>query len=412
MEFSPAPAQSDSLRPHLIRRRQSLARQSSWLFATALFGYPVIGNLISLLQVESRLLSIPFRIIVALYSLWLVISTRRLHTDRLRQAMFLFWFLYTLRLINDWMFTTLQGADYALQFFVASSVLPAVALMKAGAYNRRRFAFVGFLIAGVGAITSLLAARYGNADIQEVTDVSGRLSLAALDPVSLGHLAASALLCGLVLWGSARPGAKVLLASVFLLLVWCLVLTGSKGPALALLVCVGLWALRKGQAWKFALLAIPMIVWMLVSSDNPLTSRLSGSEDDQSTVDRLMILSDSISQIEASPIMGSAFVELNSGFYPHNVFIEAGLALGIPGAILFLCLIAIGARRAWKSLRTQNDLLGLLFIQGVFAAATSGAIFGASLLWVTLAILPKSSAANAVPRRPAHQDLTAAGPPR
>lgn len=403
MVTSSVPAPAGPLRPGSVKRLQSLARQSSWLFATALFGYPVIGNLISLLQIESRLLSIPFRIFVALSSLWLIVTTRRLRTDGLRQAMLLFWFLYTLRLIHDWIFTTLQGADYALQFFIASSVLPAVALMKAGAYNRRRFAFMGFLIAGAGAITSLLAAKYGSADVQEVTDSSGRLSLAALDPVSLGHLATSSLLCGLVLWGGARAREKMLLASVFFMLIWCLVLTGSKGPALALLVCVGLWALRNGHAWKFALLAIPMVAWMLVSSDNPLVSRLSATEDDQSTVDRLVILTDSVNQIEGSPLLGSAFVEISSGFYPHNVFIEAGLALGIPGLILFVCLVAIGGWRAWKTLRTQNDLLGLLYLQGLFAAATSGAIFGATLLWVILALLPKSTIASGVRRQPSFQ---------
>jgi len=66
-----------------------LVRKCALLFALALFGYPIIGNAISLLQMDSRLLSVPFRIIVALFSLWIIVTTRRLHVDRVRQAMLL-----------------------------------------------------------------------------------------------------------------------------------------------------------------------------------------------------------------------------------------------------------------------------------------------------------------------------------
>ncbi len=305
--------------------------------------------------------------------------------------MLLIWFIYCLRLIHDWLFTNLDGADYAFQFFIATSVLPAFALMKAGAFQQQKFALVGFVTASLGSISSMLVTIYGNADVQDVAVSSGRLSLTALDPVSLGHLAASAILCGFVLWRGARMRAKVCLAAMALPLVWCLVLTGSKGPALAIVLCMGLWALRNGQAFKYALMAIPLIALTLAWEGNPLSARLSGSQEDESTVDRLVVLEDSLDQIAGSPIAGSAFVELNSGFYPHNVFVEAAMAMGIPVALLFLALMSFGAWRSWRLLRGENSLLGILYFQALFAASTSGAIFGATMLWVILAMLPGSA---------------------
>jgi hypothetical protein len=92
--------------------------------------------------------------------------------------------------------------------------------------------------------------------------------------------------------------------------------------------------------------------------------------------------------------MGSAFVELNSGYYPHDVFVEAALAFGIPVALVFTGLIIVGAFRAWKTLGNDHDLLGLIFFQGLAAAAVSGSIYGSILLWVTLAMLPNRTKAT------------------
>jgi hypothetical protein len=389
-----------------LQRLRKLSIQSAWLFSVALFGYPLVGNSTSLLQIESRTLSIPFRIAVALFSVWVFLVARRWQTDWWRRVMLVIWFLYVVRLLHDWGIANLDGADYALQFFVATSVLPALALMKARAYQQRRFALIGFITASAGTIISLLATNYGSADVQDLTAASGRLSLTALNAVSLGNLATSAILCGFVLWHGASLRWKIFLAAMFVPLLASLAMTGSKGPAIGLVLCMGLWALRNGRTWRFALLSIPVLTLALLWEGNPLAARLSGLEEDESTVDRLVMISDSLDQIAGSPVTGSAFVELNSGFYPHNVFIEAALAMGIPVALLFAALMLFGAWRAWKTLNTRESLLGLLYIQALFAASTSGAIFGATMLWVILGMLPGSTAAAADRRtRTSHREL-------
>jgi O-antigen ligase len=367
-----------------------MVRKCSWLFAIALFGYPIVGDLVSLLQIDSRLLSVPFRLAVAFFSFAILLRTKGTRIDRLRFALLILWLLYMVRLAHDWLFTNLDGADYALQYFVAACVLPAVALMRARAFRPRRFALIGFIISSIGSILSLFANMFGSAEVQDVTTSSGRLALSALNSVSLGHLATSAILCGFVLWRGSAMRTKLFLSAMFVPLIWCLILTGSKGPAIALVFCMGLWALRHGQTFKFAIIAVPVVAWVIFSEDNSLATRLAGSEEDQSTVERVVILSDSFDQIRGSPLIGSAFVEFNSGFYPHNVFVEAGLALGIPGALFFFAVMLLGAIRAWRGLKGDYSLLGLLFFQGLFAASTSGAIFGAVMLWVPFAMLEPS----------------------
>ncbi len=364
-----------------------IIRQCSLLFGLALFGYPVIGNIISLLQVDSRTLSVPFRILVASWSLWIIVISGKLRMDRLRKVMLFIWLVYGLRLLHDWLFTNLDGADYALEFFLACSVLPAIALMKAKLYDQRKFAMAAFGIATLGSIMSIFVLKFGNADRQDLSEVS-RLSLAAVDPVTLGHLAVSALLCAFALWPGCKVFPRIILVCLCIPVVACLLLTGSKGPALTLVISVGLLATRRRNLFRFAMIAAPAAIWLIVSDASPLGARIAASSDDQSTLDRIVVLSDSIQQIADAPWIGSAFVELNSGFYPHNVFVEAAMALGLPIGVLFTGLVLFGAIRAWRDLRGNNYLLGLLYIQAILASAISGSLYGSTMLWVVLALFP------------------------
>ena len=388
------------------RYMKRMVNRCALLFALSLFGYPIVGSVISLLQIDSRALSVPFRIAVALFGVYVILTSRRLKIDRLHHVMLFIWLLYVVRLLHDWFIPKLSGADYAFQFFIVSSVIPGFALMKARVYQWRTFALFAFVVASAGALMALFGTMFAGPDVQEGA-VSGRLSLAAVNPVSLGNEATSAILCGLVLWRGAAKRYRLILACSFALLLFCLVLTGSKGPVLQLVLCVGLWALRRGRALRMALVALPLLVWLTVSTENPLAARLDASSADSSTLDRVSMITDSLDQIEGSPFIGSAFIELNSGFYPHNVFIEAGLAFGVPVALVFAGMIFVGAYRAWKTLKTDYDLLGLLFFQGLLDATIAGSIYGMTQLWVILAMLP---AAVLVVPKPVRQLRVEASP--
>src|SRR5208283_1067276 len=179
----------------------------------SLFGYPVVGSVISLLQIDSRSLSVPFRIGVGLFGVYVILTSRRLKLDRLHHVMLFIWLLYIVRLLHDWLIPNLEGADYALQFFIISSVLPGLALMKARVYQWRTFAMIAFVVASAGALIGMFGAIIGGSDVQEGA-VAGRLSLTAVNPVSLGNEATSAILCGLVLWRGAKTRYRLALACV------------------------------------------------------------------------------------------------------------------------------------------------------------------------------------------------------
>lgn len=371
--------------------RQADTYKYPLLFAVALYGYPIAGNLVALIQVDSRVVSVPFRILVGLLSLGIIATSGRIRLDAFRLTLFAIWFVYCLRLVHDIVWTDLEGADYALQYFLITCVLPAVAMMSARGYNPVKYARAVFWVAMLGCSLSLLGSLLQLEGYQDLTE-GGRLSTTAVNPVSIGHLAVSGTFCVLVLWGGASRIKRLWFTAALLLLVWTLVQTGSKGPMLALAICGGLWSIRRGHLLRFTILMVPFLILLLSSDSSVLAQRIEGAGEDLSTLDRVTLIADTLNQISESPLIGSAFVERNSGYYPHNVFLEAPMAMGIPMAIVFTTLIGFAVVKAWRALGSNADLLGLLFFQALLTATVAGALFGAIDLWIILVLLPSGGA--------------------
>lgn len=353
----------------------------------AMFGYPLVGNLVSLLGIDSRVLSIPFRVLVIVMSLWLLVSCRHMRLTNSRIALLLIWLAYTIRIAYDMTVAGIEGADYALQFFLAGCVLPALAVFTADEFQQDRFAKFAFSLTVAGCAATVLGSLLGRFGEVDLTATTGRLSTVALNPISLGHLAVSCIIAGLVIWKRTRGANRVAVFLGMVLALCCLVMTGSKGPALALIVCLAIWAVSKGAIWKLMLFGLPTLLLVVFAPVSPLAERFAGLGDDESTLDRLVILRDSVGQIADSPLFGSAFVELNSGLYPHNLFLDGALAFGIPLTIVFAVLVGIGAIRSLRCLRTGNELLGLLFLQSLIGGMLSGAMFAATSFWCLLGLL-------------------------
>jgi len=352
-----------------------------------MFGYPLVGNLVSILEIDSRVLSIPFRVLVIVMSLWLLLSCRRMLLTKARIALLLIWLAYAIRLAYDMVVARIDGADYALQFFIAGCVLPALAVLTADEFQQERFARLAFVLVVAGCAATLVGSQLGRFGDADLTSTTGRLSTVALNPVSLGHLAVSCIIIGLTIWSGTRGASRAVVFSGVILGLSCLAMTGSRGPALALIVCVAIWAASKGAIWKLVLFGLPTLLFVVFAPVSPLAQRFAGLGEDMSTLDRLVILRDSINQAAESPLFGSAFVELNSGLYPHNLLLDAVLAFGIPLTIVFAVLVGIATVRSLRCLQNGRELLGLLFLQSLIGGMLSGAMFAATSFWCLLALL-------------------------
>ena len=165
-----------------------------------------------------------------------------------------------------------------------------------------------------------------------------------------------------------------------------LVQTGSKSSVLALALPLLAWFTQR-RAWSGIIISVLIIGIITVFTNTPVTSRMSGALDDPSTTDRVSLIKDSIQQIIESPLLGSSFVDLKSGYYPHNIFLEAPMAFGLPFSMAVFLLLAYGSLFAWRALNSNFDLIGLLFLQGLVAGLTSSSMFAATGLWIPMALM-------------------------
>jgi O-antigen ligase len=154
------------------------------------------------------------------------------------------------------------------------------------------------------------------------------------------------------------------------------------------------------------LLAASTVLWLpyLLQSDLALFARLLAGGEDESSMERLLLQSNAIGLFMQSPLIGSAFAEFELDTYPHNVFIETAMALGVVGLVALAWALKDGIRGLRSAPHRQSLLLAMVFVQYLCAFQFSGAIYGSAVFWATLAWF--SAVRKRAPgRRPTHEVL-------
>jgi len=376
----------------MFRTTRFARRWAPWLVVLNLFGYPIVGLFSSLLDIDSVIASIPFRALVLLLSLYVIfVSARRAKWWRKNRWLAAFWIVYLLRLVYDAFVNGVPGAAEALGIFVGLCLIPSIASGMTGllALGEKRtswyLAFTGGFICTLAVLMYLFG--LGAARTIDVHSTGGRLVFEAVNPITLGHVAASTLIALVCLTRMRMPAANhMVLIGIGAIAVWTLLLAGSRGPMVSL-ACVGIaYAVVTGRfGWILALLVTLGAV--LFSTENLIVERFTSAATDVSALERLVVQGNAILQFLASPIYGSAFTELVSLEYPHNLFIETAMALGSIGLFLMLGLLVRTTRLAFRSVRAGHTLIAMLFAQYFIGAQFSGALWGATPLWLTLALL-------------------------
>ncbi len=376
----------------------------TWLFVLTLVGYPIAGLLASGLDWESTVVSIPFRAAVLLLSVW-VLSRARPSQPR-RQAMqwlFAFWLVYLIRLVWDWLVAGVPGSLEATIFFILTVVIPCRALaLGAPALSERNavqsLVWIGTAICAAAVLMHFL--QVGSE--RSLTERTGRLSFEAINPITLGHVATTTLIAVLCLT-QRRLSAMNWMALIPAVLVagTCLVLAASRGPVVALALAA-IAFVASTRRWRWLLLMALLLLPQLPSQDGELWVRFASIDEDDSALQRLLLQGNAIAQFLSHPLLGNAFVELEFLEYPHNLFIESAMALGIVGSAILVTVLFKALLAALRLSRRGQLLIPLLFVQYFVSAQLSGAIWGNAGLWATTALLISLAPVSA-PRRKGRQ---------
>ncbi|MES2096940.1 MAG: O-antigen ligase family protein [Pseudomonadota bacterium] len=362
-------------------------------FALTILGYPIVGVLSSLLGSESSVAAIALRgLMVAVSLLMVALSLRRSSVaGGISTSFVALFFVYSLRLLIDYYSGDYPTVGWDATQYYGFCMVPLFGLVAlSGSRDADRDMTVMFL-AGFFVCALFAVVTIAGVNAVSTEEFQGRVSVARLNPISVGHMAVSTIIAALAVVMHERPSrfARPLAIVASCAALYCLVITESRGPLLSLGGAALVFLAIKRQ-WKalivFAVVGFAIAMWSNETGGGVL-DRLQGIGTDQSSLERLDVQALAIAQFVKSPIFGGAHVEIVTGAYPHNILLDAAMSTGLIGLLLLLWIfvrLVIGCRNL---LRRGEILLPLLATQYAIGAQFSGSMFGSPEFWTCTALV-------------------------
>ncbi|MFZ5508635.1 MAG: O-antigen ligase family protein [Pseudomonadota bacterium] len=235
---------------------------------------------------------------------------------------------------------------------------------------------LGMILAGVNFVLVLIAFQY--VDLDTPMDRVMKLPPLAFAGVNSNFIVSILPLLAFLSWDSWRSGARALSLAIALVLIpmdiAALMVSYTRQTSLALaagLLCWGVLVLRKGFTWR-RLMAVAAVLLAVAGLFVTQMVRRGGPGDDVVQLVRSSVAQDirwqlwrfSLEKIAERPLTGSGFGretfdQLYADFLPdepllwhaHNMIINKGIQMGIPGMAVFLALWLALARELARHLR-------------------------------------------------------------
>lgn len=347
---------------------------------------------------ENRLLSwLPFDLTVASVALVILTSMHSRFSHGPANNFVIFPFIIWTLFIPAVFFTV--ETDYAntkvVTLFTITFAL-AVAPFYLLRTIRQRTVFLSTLIA-----ISLFAAVYVSVLDQDNEDLyATRLILGGTDTIGTGRLAMTGALIAavFVLGGKHKLTIRVIFLSISIVGSLLALSSGSRGPAVAVLIAIvtilltaPLFKLRRPWAIGGFFVIANLVLWFAISVPSDGVTRVLSiftGETDTSTNARLRLWSEAWHQIGERPLgsgWGGFDAYTYSHRYPHNILLEIGVEAGIfVAAVVFATGVFAAIRAKTLSFNATHCAMFSLLVFAVVNAMVSSDINGARLLTITL----------------------------
>jgi len=304
----------------------------------------------------------------------------------------LFFLAYSLRLVENIYFSdinTSQAPEMIFLTFWLGCIFTAVALARmVPAIHDDQFVLV---VSGL-CVLFLVGMAFNLDALRETAE--RRMMLDKINPISMAHLAVAFLFYYMLVFSrSKRLGMEAVIFVPLLLLI--MVYAQSRGAILAGGASVVIYLLLlKGEKriWIMTGLAVTGSAMVMIGGPEKLDIIRQGFErlnsDDPSTAAHLIAWQGAWEQFKDEFAFGRYIIELNTQFYPHNIFLESLMAVGLIGSIPFGIHFVLAAKAAVGIVRSRQFSITAVFIAIMFfresiAAAGAGSIWGASGFWIT-----------------------------
>lgn len=357
-----------------------------------LLAYPLFGTLVAFTTLQSLVASAPVRGMVLALSIVLIYQApSSLWKNKSVWVVLLFWALYLARLLWDYFIEGIPLAGEFMFKFLWFSIPPAIAFLCAPLIDEKKLTRQLLALGTVACMLAIVAYYSDLAGARSFTsEAEGRLFLDTVNPITFGHVGVTTMLAAI----SALRYSTRLVDWFFVIGSACLgvvtiQLAGSRGPLIALVVCLLTLAFFvKSYRWLF----VPIIIgglWMFVgvSADGSgyLASRLTSTVANGSPEIRTLMAQNALGQFLENQIIGSMSIDLQFEDHPHNPFLEAAMATGAFGLGLLVFIYVKALASLIYALRHGAVLMPLLAIQALVGAQVSGSIAESASMWIFLA---------------------------
>lgn len=380
---------------------------SYWIISLIIIGYPLTALIGSITNTDNRTSSISFRLIViSLVCIIILLSTKKTLATRLYKPILLFYSLYLVRILYDLSYGNNIFAYAALEYFIVTVVLPSVGawLSIDENFQGEKLAKLLLMLGCLFLLGYALASQSGYLVNLTQTDDEQRLGLTALNPISLAQSASIITIVSVhLLINNPTKILKIISLLALLFAIPILIQAASRGPIVSLIV-VFVWLIF--SKFKQIIYIIPLLATLYLFIDfdsyaiNRVTELFKGVDNfDQTAMERLDLQASALRDLVENPLFGKHFLDPSWGTlgnYPHNLFIESGMALGFSGLFIFIFLVFKSLKKITTTAKNQYNLIALLFMYFLFSSLFSGSIWASDKLFMLIGILlrPSSSIQN------------------
>ena len=388
-------------------RKYILNKKEELFVAYLIIGFLISSSIPSLIGMKGFSLNIIYRGSVLLLSiLFIFLSLNKRISFKGLGLLVFFFSIYFIRLFHDLLLSNTklyegQTASEYLQLGIGVIIIPTISILFLD-FKKFDFNFTFKILYNVLFVLLFLTLflRLG-------TDISGR---------SRGDLD-----IGILLFG--QYGTTLSILSFYMLVVkkinfrWFVYLVGfiigfitiyisaSRSPFLALLICMLLFIIVRyggvksvllitvfGLALYLSFFQIMGIIGEYFQSSFLIRLELALEEGNSG---RENFLQQGLDEFIDNPFFGNSFLIQNgdhAGSYPHNLVIEAFMATGFFGGIIFFIWVLknILVSKIVIAKRLEFDWVALIFYQFLIFAMFSGSLYSSNLFWYSSAILVTS----------------------
>lgn len=374
----------------ILRATRNYRLLGNLVLALTLVGYPLVAAVSQLTGFESGELSAVFRMVVIVLAVVLLVWSVGRGRYRIDPLITLFFALYSVRLMLDLNYSFLPDIEKDSQFFVAVVLIPTLAMGGVRDwFNEKILLCLTLAIGGFGGLLVAVVLRTSTSLAILPQNYVERARLDFLNPISIGYHGLFISVAAIILLAKHRSRALLIPCIITSALgAYLLVVSASRGPFVALALGLALTGAANRRA-RVTYVPVAIIVAGIFGYFGLPEGVLARFQDigDTSAQERIYATQLSIDAALANPLFGYAYVEPITGLYPHNVLVEAGLAMGMIGFVLMAWMQVSLLWNAWRHAQQGEWAVPFLACAMIANAWISGAIWGSALLFMLVWLL-------------------------